>query len=217
MAKKKLTAAETLELYRVSLENVENLPEMASVMAEFGYDADTVNLGKTLFTTAQQAYNLNKTEDDETSEAYNQYAAKKEALETIYDLHRKKAKVVFRNDPVALGSLEINKPIPRAYLSWLANVKKFYAVINENTAHQTSLARLKVTPGEVASAGTIIGELESARSVYLKEKGESQVATQAKDAAIDAIADWMSEFYAVAKIAFEDNPQMLEILGKVVR
>jgi hypothetical protein len=26
--------------------------------------------------------------------------------------------------------------------------------------------------------------------------------------------DWMSEFYAVAKIGLEDNPQLLEALGK---
>jgi hypothetical protein len=45
----------------------------------------------------------------------------------------------------------------------------------------------------------MILELEAARSEYLKEKGESQDATKAKDAAFAKIDDWMSEFYAVAK------------------
>ena len=31
------------------------------------------------------------------------------------------------------------------------------------------------------------------------------------------LAEWMSEFYAVAKIAMEDNPQLLEALGLVVK
>jgi hypothetical protein len=29
--------------------------------------------------------------------------------------------------------------------------------------------------------------------------------------------DWMSEFYAVPRIGLEDNPQLLESLGKVVK
>jgi hypothetical protein len=52
---------------------------------------------------------------------------------------------------------------------------------------------------------------------YLREKGESQDSTKAKDAAFAKLDDWMSEFYAVAKIALEDNPQLLESLGKFVR
>ena len=53
--------------------------------------------------------------------------------------------------------------------------------------------------------------------MYLKEKGESQDATKIKDEVFAKLDDWMSEFYAVAKIALEDNPQLLESLGKLVR
>lgn len=52
----------------------------------------------------------------------------------------------------------------------------------------------------------MISDLEAARSEYLKEKGESQDSTKAKDAAFAKIDDWMSEFYAIAKIGLEDNP-----------
>jgi len=38
-----------------------------------------------------------------------------------------------------------------------------------------------------------------------------------KDAAFAKIDDWMSEFYAEAKIGLEDNPQLLEALGKTVK
>ena len=66
-------------------------------------------------------------------------------------------------------------------------------------------------------ANTMISDLEAARSEYLKEKGESQDSTKAKDAAFAKIDDWMSGFYAVAKIGLEDNPQLLEALGKTVK
>jgi hypothetical protein len=46
--KRTLTEAETLEQYRVSLDNVENQSEIASIMAEFGYETETIAEGKTL-------------------------------------------------------------------------------------------------------------------------------------------------------------------------
>ena len=63
----------------------------------------------------------------------------------------------------------------------------------------------------------MINELETARAVYLRELGESQEATRTKDAAFAKIDDWMGEFYAVAKIALEEKPQLLEALGKSVK
>jgi hypothetical protein len=76
---------------------------------------------------------------------------------------------------------------------------------------------LKVTSEDLNAANTLISELEAARSEYLKEKGESQDSTKQKDAAFATLDDWMSEFYAVARIALEDNLQLLEALVVLVR
>lgn len=79
------------------------------------------------------------------------------------------------------------------------------------------MARLAITADSLTAANTLITELETARAEYLKEVGESQDATKAKDAAFAKMDDWMSEFYAVARIGLEDNPQLLEALGKIVK
>jgi len=209
--------AQILEQYRVSFENVENQLEIATIMAEFGYDETLIAEGKSLFTKTQNAYNNNKTEDDETSEAYNNFTTKKEELSIVYMLHRKKGKVVFRKDASTLNNLGLTGSLPRIYVKWLETVKKFYSTAIGNTKIETELARLKVTPTELQDTVALIAELESARAEYLKEKGESQDATKLKDAAFVELDDWMREFYAVAKIALEDNPQLLESLGRFVR
>lgn len=209
--------AQILEQYRVSFENVENQSEIAAIMAEFGYDETMLTEGKSLFTKTQEAYNSNKTEDDETSEAYNKFIALKEKLSTIYMLHRKKGKVVFRKDETSLNNLGLKGSLPRVYVKWLETVKKFYRVALSSSDIQTKLTRLKVTPEELTATNLKVQELETARAEYLREKGESQDATKLKDAAFIELDDWMNEFYAVAKIALEDNPQLLESLGKFVR
>jgi len=63
----------------------------------------------------------------------------------------------------------------------------------------------------------LVGEVETARGQYIAERGESQEATLEKDQAFAQIDDWMSDFFAVDKLALEEKPQLLESLGKLVR
>jgi hypothetical protein len=213
----KFSEAETLEQYRIALDNAETQSEIAAIMAELGFDSAVIGEGKVILAETRSAYDLNKTEDDETLAAYADFSSKKEQLEDTFNIHRKKAKVVFRNDSLTADKLAISGAMPRTYMKWLEAAKKFYSVASSDSAIQSKLARLKIAPEDLSAASNMILELEAARSEYLKEKGESQDATKAKDAAFAKIDDWMSEFYAVAKIGLEDNPQLLEALGKTVR
>lgn len=218
MAKRpKHSEAETLEQYRIALTNAEVQPEIAAVMAELGYDATLIGKGKNLLTETRKAYDANKIEDDETSVVYSKFVAKREQIENIYNLDRKKAKVVFRNDPVNSDKLAISGTMPRTYIKWLEIVKKFYELASADTDIQTKLARLKITADDLIATKALIVDLDNLRAEYLKEKGESQEATKTKDVAFAKIDDWMSEFYAVAKIGLEDKPQLLESLGKLVK
>ncbi len=212
-----ISEAQSLEQYRIALDNAQNQAQIAAILAEFGYDAETINEGKTLWQNASDAYTLNKTEDVETSQAYAAFASKKEELENKYRMHRKKAKIIFRNDVLILEQLGIKGSIPQAYLRWLEVLKKFYASALANENIQTKLLRLKLNTDELLASNNLISELEAARGEYLREKGESQDATKAKDQALAILDDWMSDFYAVAKIALEDNIQLMESLGKMVR
>lgn len=60
-------------------------------------------------------------------------------------------------------------------------------------------------------------ELLSARANYDKELGESQDATDVKNAAMTQMDEWKEDFDAIANIALYDKPQLLEVLGIFVR
>lgn len=96
-------------------------------------------------------------------------------------------------------------------------MKTFYSGVQANTELQSKLTRLKISTEELTNSIASISVLESLRSEYLREVGESQDATKAKDSAFEKIDLWMMDFYAVAKIAMEDQPQLLESLGILVR
>ena len=213
----KNSEAELLEQFRVALTNVESQPEIARIMTELGYDSEKIAEGKELLQFTTQAYQLNKTEDDETSEAYNTFSKKKELLEEEFNRHRKKAKVIFRKDPITSERLAIAGAKPRSYVKFLETVKKFYTEALKDESIQTKLARLAITQSDLSATAELIMEMEAARTDYYREKGESQDATKRKDTAFAEMEDWMSEFYAIAKIGLEDNPQLLESLAKFVR
>lgn len=213
----KLTDSSALEYYRIALDNAEKQPVILAALTDLGYDSTVIGEGKAILAATRQAFDTNKIEDDETSEAYASFSTLKSNLEDIFNTHRKKAKVIFRNDMVTAEKLAILGTMPQAYIKWLEVLKKFYTLAINDTIIQAKLARLKVTIEEINAANILISDLEAARSLYLREKGESQDATKAKDAAFYKIDDWMSEFFAVAKIGLEDNPQLLEALGKIVR
>lgn len=44
---------------------------------------------------------------------------------------------------------------------------------------------------------------------------ETQAATQARDEALDDLQEWMGDFVSIARIALEDQPQYIEMLGIV--
>ncbi len=212
-----ISESATLEYYRVALDNVLNQPVIASEMSELGYDSEEIQKGKNILSLTRKAYDANKTEDDETKEAHASFINLKTQLDDIFTVHRKKAKVVFRNDPLTAAKLGISTGKGRSYIKWIESLKNFYSITIADTDIQTQLVRLKITLEDLNGANTLITEVETARSLYLREKGESQEATQIKDQAFYQIDDWMSEFFAVAKIALEDKPQLLEALGKIVR
>jgi hypothetical protein len=215
--KLKSSEAGLLQKFDIALENAGTQPEISAEMGELGYDVQKIDEGKSLMVATRAVYKTNQTEDDETSEAYAGFSDKKKQLGKTFKKHRKKVRVVFAKDPLTTDRLAISGAYPRTYVRWIESTVKFYDETTVDTDVQAKLARLKVTPEELAAGKTLVGEVKSARATYLREIGESEAATKQKDAAIAEMEDWMREFYAVAEIALEDNPQLLEALGKIVK
>ncbi|PID87752.1 MAG: hypothetical protein CSB06_03700 [Bacteroidia bacterium] len=215
--KKAKNEIETLEQYRIALENVYREQVIAQEMHQLGYGQETIEKGKQLLEETRQAYDARQYKSDQESASYDRYAQRKKELEKFYGLHRKKAKIIFRKEPMIMERLELDSRVPAAYLKWLETVKKFYTVSLSDELIQAKLLRLRVTEDELHEGNKRIEELEELRAEYLKAKGIAQDSTKHKDAAFNKLDDWMSEFYSVARIALEENQQLLESLGKFVR
>ena len=204
--------AAILEQYRVALENVKNQPAIATEMAELSYDIPKITEGEQLLATTRGAYDTKQQEDNETIEASATFKKEKEALSEMYKKHRKKAKAILRKQPEALKKLGLTNTTPKAYTNWIETIRTFYSTTDQAIMEQ--LATLKITAEDMTTGLAQIQKVEQARAEYLKEVGESEDATKQKDAAFAKLDDWMRDFYAVANIALEDQPQLMEALGR---
>lgn len=96
-------------------------------------------------------------------------------------------------------------------------VNTFYSVALSDATIIEKMSILNTKEEDFVATKDKIDQLEQTRLNYLREVGESQEAIQAEDKAFSELDTWMSEFYAVAKIAMEDEPQLFESLGILLR
>lgn len=211
------TEGQMIEDYRITLANIENQPQIAATLAEYTYDLPAINKGRALLQETIVALNFNQQEDNETIQARADFDEKVDLMTHKYAAHRRKAKVAFRKNEVILKQLGLTGAYSRAYIKWISAMKTFYNGVLSNPAHLTALLVFKITGDDITSCITEINALETTRALYLKEVGESQEATKEKDKALAELEEWMSDFYMVAKIAMEEQPQLLESLGLFVR
>ncbi len=217
VTRKKMSDSEALEHYQMALTNSKNQPDLAQILASYGYGPEIIDQGWSIYETARQSYNINIKEDDETSEASAYFKLKKAELAETYSEHRGIAKVVFKDQTEILKRLLLNTPIPVPYVNWLETIKKFYTEIQSDEQLIVKLSRFNITAEVVATGLSLVEDVEAAKFEYYREEGESQEATAQKNTDIEVIRNWMNEFFAIARIALKDKPQLLEALGLLVR
>lgn len=215
--KNRKSELQLLENYRLVFSNFNEVPDLATEMEEYGYDAAKMAEGKALYDSTLALYNQNQQETAEETEAYKKFSTLYDAVQNVYSNNRKRAKVALMKRTDLWKTLAIDGATATAYLPWAQNAKTFYTQAKTHADAKPLLEKFKITEAVADEQLATFDELDTLRDAYNKEKGESQDATKQKDAAFAALSDWMAEFYATAKIALEDRPQLLESVGKWMR
>jgi hypothetical protein len=215
--KSKKSELERLEVYRLALTNVNSHPEIARQMTEIGYNAEVLDKGRKLYEKSLDAYHSWKKVWRQKAVAFKAFDNKWHALQEMYITHRNKAKVVFRKDEQSSAKLRLVNGLARRYIRLIDEIQHFYTEIAADELMKENLAKLNISADEINEAMSLLNEVLDFRASYVKLIGSAQNATQKKKRAYRACDDWMSDFFAVAKIAFKKDRQLLESLGKVVK
>jgi len=205
----RLTAAQ------IAIENALSDNKVQSFLSVYGYDAAKIGEGKTLFETARQLQQQQKAEYGDQYAATDAFKAKLDEAKTEYMRFLKVARVALKNDYAAFKTLELGGIRKHSLTGWIGQARTFYINALEDAGVMAKLNNFGISQEKLEAGKTMVDETEAANISQKKETGEAQQATKDRDEAIDNLDEWMSDFFAIARVALEEKPQYLEKLGIV--
>jgi hypothetical protein len=215
--KKSSTQSEILEISKIALQNVESNETIKSLMEALGYNSAKISEGVSILQNTRAKFDENQTLEDNKLRAYKAFEEKRLAVNALYAKDRKKARIILKDDALTIKELGLVGEVSKNYVKWLETISLFYNVLNSQPALAQQLEVVQITPAHIASQLAGIAEVESLRAARTLSDGIAQNATKIKDKAFKDLEKWMGAFFAIARIALEDEPQLLESLGKFVR
>ncbi|UXP31641.1 hypothetical protein N6H18_14930 [Reichenbachiella agarivorans] len=198
-----------------AITNGRDVDAISSVLTEYGYDAETMNSGMALYETADALHVKQKLEYGEQYAASDEFRIARAALNKTYMRHIKLARIALKGNKATEEALQLSGDRKQAFPGWLQQAKTFYTNSLLSPIVLAELAKVNIPQEALTAASLELVELEKKYNKQLKEKGEAQDATEKRDEALDALQDWMSDYIGIARVALEDDPQLLEMLGIV--
>lgn len=206
-----------LNLYQTSLINARDVPELRNRLALYGYDPAKLNQ---LLALRQEIFDLHLAQKSEYSEQFAATHAFEQAWEAAHEPYIrliKLGRIVFKDDYAASVKLTLSEERKKSFSGWLTQARTFFSSLLADPAALAVYAQHGALLAAVDAAFALVAAAEQAHVAKVKESGEAQQATQERDARLDALDSAMSAFYAIARLACEDAPQLLEALGIVVK
>lgn len=202
---------------QLAIDNALNNPQILKYLSDFGYTSAKIQQGKKLYTVAASAQLTQQAEAGGQISATTGVNDAWETAKKSYSRMMKIARVAFKRNSGVATQLDLNGTRKKSLFGWLAQANQFYQNALGNQAVLAGLKEFGITEQKLRAGLAELAVIEKANLVQEKEKGEAQSATQKRDAALDELQDWLSDYLAIAKVALEDDPQLLEGLGVLQR
>ena len=202
---------------QLAIDNSLNNPQILAAVKDFGYTTERLNQGKTLYNALAAAQLETSSESGEQISASETVQAQWETAKKSYMRLVKVSRVALKKDGGAIAQLALSGKRKESLSGWLSQANQFYQNALSSPAILKALKEFGITDKKLKAGLEAVKAVEAANLVQEKEKGEAQAATQKRDAALDAMQDWLSDYLAIAKVALEEEPQLLEGLGVLVR
>ena len=191
---------------------IEN-PELANILAGFGYDANRLNKGKKLCDNAEKLHQKQVMEYGEQYDATRELEEARLKANLVYMKHVKIARVALKNKIGDWDKLQLNGKRKKSLSGWLAQASLFYNNVLADDILVEQMQEYGINKTKLQEGQRLVNKAEAAYAKQLNELGEAQDATKARDEAADELQHWYSDYVEIARVALEDKPQYLEIMG----
>jgi len=210
------TLADKLESYRLLIFNSKDA-EIQPLLKAVGVDNAYITQGTNLYNQAMALMDKQKKEYQEQSLAYDNFYVAKDEADDNYSRTYKLVKVMSRNNKDLQNRLKFQNGKSAVIEGWIEQGIDFYNLLQNETEFLATLAKFKITANRINAESKALQDLRTLRNQATQEKGQAQEATRLRNEKLDELADYCTELKALAEIALESQPQLLEKLGILVR
>ncbi|MBN2349111.1 MAG: hypothetical protein JXJ22_09755 [Bacteroidales bacterium] len=193
---------------------IEN-PELAEILAQYGYDANRINEGRELCDETEKLHQKQVMEYGEQYDATREMEEARLKANLVYMKHVKIARVALKNKVGDWDKLQLNGKRKKSFSGWLAEAGLFYTNVLSDKMLVEQMQEYGITGEKLMEGQQLVNDAEAAYAKQRKELGEAQDATIERDEAVDKLQYWYSDYIEIARVALEDKPQYLEIMGIV--
>lgn len=208
--------AQTLQENRVLIFN-SSKPEIAPKLAKYGVDSDYLSKGVSLYNEVISLSENQKKEYQEESLAYDKSLDLKKKCQEQLAKNRKLIKLASRSDSDLQNRIKINAPKERKIEAWIKQTIEFYNLVLNEPILLESINKYGITADSINNDISDINTLIAARNEAFSEKGQAQEATRIRDIKSEELDDYCYELKTIATVALDGEPQLLEMLGILVR
>jgi hypothetical protein len=213
VAKPRMSIDERLLAAQVAIDNALGDAGIQAALDAFGYDAARLGAGRALYEDALALVNAQKAEYGDQYEASAAVRAAWDAADAAYMRTLKVARVALQDDPKARAALMLGGDRKQSLSGWMDQATAFYTNLLGDGDLMAAMAGFGFDAAKLEAEQALVEAVVEANLVQEREKGEAQDATKQRDASLDAMDAWMSDFKAIARVALEGNAQWLEKLG----
>lgn len=198
----------------IALTNAQRSADILQALVKHGASEYTI---KQLEEQLAVVQDLDNQYDDTTAEAKGAtktlHAVREEGSK-LYGQHVLVARVAFRNEPVWLEKMELIGPRQKSLPAWIRQASSFY---RHAPAVKNKLTLFQIPAKEITEMNKLLARMVELRILQVDLKGRAQVISQQKKRAQATLRQSMARFYRIARIALDEEPQYLEVLGLSVK
>jgi hypothetical protein len=191
--------------------------KILNAVTPLGYGPEKLTEGQSLLNEATVLVETQKREYGEVDAAQQVFDDQRTNAHKVYMAVLAISKIAFKGDVQAISTLDLTGRRASTFSGWLNQTRSFYRAILANEAWKTELAKYGQTEEMLTAELAMIDAVATASENKKKEMGDAQNATQERDEKLEELAEWVSDYEVIARIALADKPQLLEKLGIVVK
>jgi hypothetical protein len=196
----------------IALTNALNTPELLAALERFNYDAKAIQEALVIHERIEKLTRQREQALEVQYQTTQLLQQAKEEMLYLFRIHADTARLAYRREAQYQDTLNLSAAAPRETAACLRHIKRFYAHVPV-----AMMTKYHVPQKELAQAEKLQLRVQEVLALQKKALSQPQKLTKARQQALTELQTWMRRFDKTAKLAFDDQPQQLEVLGKVVR